>query len=56
MKKEYSKPELDTKVYAQFENVFTACNKVKKNPICTPGFPDPPSGSEYCKHTDIGSY
>ncbi len=27
MKKEYTKPELDTKAYAQFENVFTACNK-----------------------------
>lgn len=27
MKKKYTKPELDTKAYAQFENVFTACNK-----------------------------
>ena len=27
MKKEYSKPELDAKAFAQFENVFTACNK-----------------------------
>ena len=27
MKKEYSKPDLDTKAFAQFENVFTRCTK-----------------------------
>lgn len=27
MKKSYLKPQLDRKAYAQFENVFTACNK-----------------------------
>lgn len=27
MKKMYTKPLLDRKAYAQFENVFTACNK-----------------------------
>lgn len=27
MKKEYTKPVLDTKAFAQFENVFTACDK-----------------------------
>ena len=27
MKKEYSKPLLNTKAYAQFENVFAACSK-----------------------------
>ena len=27
MKKKYLKPELDTKGYAQFENVFTRCTK-----------------------------
>lgn len=27
MKKEYTKPEIDAKAYAQFENVFTTCNK-----------------------------
>jgi hypothetical protein len=39
MKKVYTKPELNTKAYAQFENVFTACDK--GNP-----------GSQKC-HTDI---
>lgn len=29
MKKEYIKPELDTKAYAQFESVFTDCNKTQ---------------------------
>ncbi len=27
MKKQYTKPELGTKEYAQFENVFTNCNQ-----------------------------
>jgi len=27
MKKTYVKPELDSRTFAQFENVFTACNK-----------------------------
>lgn len=32
MKREYSKPELNTKAYAQFENVFTACDKGNPDP------------------------
>ena len=32
MKKEYTKPEINTKAYAQFENVFTACNKGNPGP------------------------
>lgn len=27
MKQTYTKPQLETKAYAQFENVFTACSK-----------------------------
>ena len=27
MKKEYVKPQIDTKAYAQFENVFAKCTK-----------------------------
>lgn len=34
MKKEYSKPELDTKAYAQFESVFTGCSRGHKDPGC----------------------
>lgn len=37
MKKVYTKPELDTKAYAQFENVFTACSKGNPTkPNCQP--------------------
>ncbi|MBU7007238.1 hypothetical protein [Phosphitispora fastidiosa] len=42
MKKEYCKPELDVKAYAQFENVFTKCNKGNDGPQkCSfiPGWP-----------------
>lgn len=50
MKKEYTKPELDTKGYAQFENVFTKCTKgnPKKGCVEVPGWP--PSGSEYAAY------
>lgn len=49
MKKEYTKPELDTKAFAQFENVFTACDKGNEKKGCV--FVDdpnwPPSGTPY---------
>ncbi|MEQ8174748.1 MAG: hypothetical protein ABRQ26_06705 [Syntrophomonadaceae bacterium] len=32
MKKVYEKPELNAKAYAQFENVFTACDKGNASP------------------------
>ena len=41
MKKTYVKPEMDTRTFAQFENVFTACSKTKNN---TP----PGSDCQYC--------
>lgn len=51
MKKEYSKPELDTKAYAQFENVFTGCDKNPgKNNNCEFDFMYPNEGSSYCAH------
>ncbi|NLT15099.1 MAG: hypothetical protein GXY05_12230 [Clostridiales bacterium] len=31
MKKEYRKPDLGIKKYAQFENVYTGCNKDSLN-------------------------
>jgi len=37
MKKEYTKPLLDAKAYAQFENVFTECTKGNAIPQgCSP--------------------
>jgi len=47
MKKDYSKPVLDTKAYAQFENVFTKCTREPKTSGCSeiPGWP--PSESEF---------
>lgn len=50
MKKTYTKPELDTKAFAQFENVFTACNKGNAIPrgcyyVDDPNWP--PKGSDY---------
>lgn len=44
MKKQYLKPKLDTKAFAQFENVFTACNKGN----------DGPSGCAYDPETHPG--
>jgi hypothetical protein len=56
-KKEYIKPKLDTYEYAQFENVFTACGKVK-NQGCG-WVTDPSSGgdipSNYSAYSGIGS-
>lgn len=44
MKKEYSKPEIDTKAFAQFENVFTACSKGNESVRgCISGIFDTPS-------------
>lgn len=34
MKKRYYKPELGTKLYAQFENVYANCNNVSKEFDC----------------------
>jgi hypothetical protein len=44
MKKVYTKPELNKKAYAQFENVFTACDKGNPNTrSCHAGVFDHPS-------------
>ena len=32
MKKTYAKPGLESRTFAQFENVFTACTKSTNNP------------------------
>ncbi len=53
MKKQYINPELGTKVYAQFENVFTNCNQdaapCESNPgqggVNPPGDPGNPGTS-----------
>ena len=34
MKKVYAKPEIDTRTFAQFENVFTACDKNPSRTNC----------------------
>ena len=52
MKKEYSKPDLDTKAFTQFENVFTACSKghegkIWKGNLCLPDtYPEASSGQD----------
>ena len=51
MKKVYTKPELDTKGYAQFENVFTQCtkgNSKKAECYMVPGWP--PVGNHYAAY------
>ena len=49
MKKTYVKPELDSRTFAQFENVFTACNKTKNNANCSYCHPgNPGSDSNPC--------
>lgn len=54
MKKKYSKPELDTKAYAQFENVFTGCNKNPADSDCVSDSMYLPSdGSSYCQHQKL---
>lgn len=50
MKKEYVKPELDTKAYAQFENVFTGCNKNPGWGGCYFAVWHPSTGSSYCAY------
>lgn len=50
MKKEYTKPIIDTKAYAQFEKVFTSCNYNRRDD-CTTGLDLPLIGREttlYC--------
>lgn len=47
MKKEYTKPELNTKAYAQFESVFTRCSKANGCPWVDDLVP---SGSSYSEH------
>lgn len=49
MKKEYTKPKLDSKAFAQFENVFTACSKGNESkPGCYPeSYGHPNEGFEY---------
>lgn len=49
MKRAYIKPELGTKQFAQFENVFTGCNKVANSPqwpncISNPNWPSSGKG------------
>ena len=53
MKKEYSKPELDTKAYAQFESVFTGCDKNPGWGDCEFGEWHPSEGNSYCKHQNL---
>ena len=50
MKKDYSKPVLDTKAFAQFENVFTRCNK-GESPCIKIDDDWPPSGPDYAALT-----
>jgi hypothetical protein len=50
MKEEYVKPELETKAYAQFEDVFTRCARASG---CTWIDDEIPSGSEYTEHHKI---
>lgn len=51
MKKKYTKPELNTKAYAQFESVFTGCNKTRSANCSVPnGYPS--DGSSYCAYND----
>lgn len=50
MKEEYVKPELETKAYAQFEDVFTRCAKASK---CEWIDDATPSGSGYSEHHKV---
>ncbi|QHA00949.1 hypothetical protein [Dehalobacter restrictus] len=48
MKKEYTKPMLDAKEYAQFESVFADCNKGNAGIGCIDNVTDwTPTGSSY---------
>jgi hypothetical protein len=55
MKKEYCKPELDATAYAQFENVFTNCNKGNEKRGCSyiPGWS--PSNPDWAAFKGNGS-
>lgn len=53
MKKVYTKPELVTKAYAQFENVFTACSKNPSEIGC--GYASDERGSPNCHHSGLTS-
>lgn len=50
MKKKYTKPELDSKGYAQFENVFTQCTKGNSKRGCSIVPSWAPSGSDYAAY------
>jgi len=50
MKKEYKKPELDTKAYAQFESVFTKCDREHDCKVVEDWSP---SGSSYTSHQSL---
>lgn len=47
MKKQYTKPELDIKGYAQFEEVFTKCDKGNDGPQKCSSIPGWPPSGEY---------
>lgn len=47
MKKTYTKPELDSKAFAQFENVFTKCDKGNANERGCDHIPGWPPSGEY---------
>lgn len=49
MKEKYTKPELESKPYAQFENVLACCNKNSSLCIGTWG------GSSYSSHQNHGN-
>lgn len=53
MKKEYTKPELDIKAYAQFESVFTKCDREQE---CSAVEGWPPNGPSYTSHQSIGGH
>lgn len=49
MKEKYSKPDVDAKAFAQFESVFTACNKNPADGGCIwdPNITEPGSGNSH---------
>lgn len=53
MKKEYTKPELNTKAYAQFENVFTGCDQNPSETYCNSREDIPVTGAGHCRHDGI---
>ncbi|HWQ71410.1 MAG TPA: hypothetical protein VN370_03725 [Desulfitobacteriaceae bacterium] len=53
MKEKYNKPELESKPYAQFENVFAACTK-NNAADCVANTIWPPAGPSYSSHQSLG--